>query len=218
MEIDEVPDCSKRRRNSSSQNDVFTGELGTNESASRPFGSCETYGCPFSSDREYEHPETPRKKKTHQCTYCPYIAKDKTHVTRHERSHTGDRPYVCQVCLRGFGRSDLLYTHLNTHTSETPYKCAVCGQGFRSSSALSDHKLKHLDATARPHRCPECGKTFPRKCHLNEHLVTHTGEKKHACGVCGRKYARSSALKKHEREVHEADASSSPRESTASTE
>ncbi|KAL1469718.1 hypothetical protein MTO96_040902, partial [Rhipicephalus appendiculatus] len=48
MERDELPDSSKRRRNSSSQNNVLTGELGTNESASRPFVSCETYGRPFS--------------------------------------------------------------------------------------------------------------------------------------------------------------------------
>ncbi|KAH8025135.1 hypothetical protein HPB51_003977 [Rhipicephalus microplus] len=211
MDRDEDLDSSKRPSSSSSQNNAFTVELATDESRSRPFVSsdhCEGF---FSSkanaERQYKHPETPRGKKRLQCSYCPYIGKDRTKVTRHERSHTGDKPYVCQVCLRGFGRSDLLYAHLNTHTLETPYECAVCGQRFRSSSALSDHKLKHLDPTECYHRCPECGKTFARRYHLKEHLVTHAGEKNHACGVCGRKYARSSALKKHEREAHGAGAS-----------
>lgn len=244
IEREELPDCAKRRRTALLQNYAVMVKLGlkpavpkllgigsatseregeissaTDEPALPSSECCEPSGSQLSSEAKlkvhYKHPEMPRETERHQCSYCPYSSKERSTVARHERSHTGDRPHVCQVCQRGFARSDQLNAHLNTHTSERPYECSVCGQGFASTSGLSHHRFKHLDATEHPHRCPECGKTFARKHNLTSHLVTHTGEKRHACCVCGRQFAHRSGARHHERVVHGASSGSQLMETDA---
>ncbi|KAG8935364.1 hypothetical protein FRC02_008169 [Tulasnella sp. 418] len=49
----------------------------------------------------------------HACPVCAARFTRPQHVTRHMRSHTGDRPYKCNQCGDQFARSDLLSRHVN---------------------------------------------------------------------------------------------------------
>ncbi|KAI9148992.1 Early growth response protein 3 [Paramyrothecium foliicola] len=58
-------------------------------------------------------------KTVHKCRVCFKSFKRSEHRTRHERSHTLEKPYVCRICGRQYARSDLLTRHGRTiHTKQ----------------------------------------------------------------------------------------------------
>lgn len=47
-----------------------------------------------------------------------------------------------------------------------------------------------------------CGKTFSVRSHLDTHKVTHTGEKRYICNICGGRFTQSSSLRNHRIAIH----------------
>lgn len=82
------------------------------------------------------------------CPVCSATFTRPQHVARHMRSHTGDRPYACQMCGDRFARSDLLSRHVNK--CHTPGGLANTSsrknQGSRAAAAAEDKKRKPCEA------------------------------------------------------------------------
>jgi len=59
----------------------------------------------------------PYPQKSHSCPIpmCGRLFKRLEHLKRHVRTHTQERPYLCNLCNKAFSRSDNLAQHKRTH-------------------------------------------------------------------------------------------------------
>nr|XP_048288979.1 zinc finger protein 263 isoform X3 [Myodes glareolus] len=113
------------------------------------------------------------EKKLFECSTCGKSFRQGMHLTRHQRTHTGEKPYKCSLCGENFSHRSNLIRHQRIHTGEKPYTCHECGDSFSHSSNRIRHLRTHTGE--RPYKCSECGESFSRSSRLTSHQRTHTG-------------------------------------------
>ncbi|KAE8610618.1 hypothetical protein XENTR_v10012184 [Xenopus tropicalis] len=135
---------------------------------------------------------------SYKCLKCSKVFSTPHGLEVHvRRSHSGTRPFACEMCGKTFGHAVSLEQHKAVHSQERSFDCKICGKSFKRSSTLSTHLLIHSDT--RPYPCQYCGKRFHQKSDMKKHTFIHTGEKPHKCQVCGKAFSQSSNLITHSR-------------------
>ena len=130
--------------------------------------------------RGREHGATPARKMLHPCAEkgCNYTTNKRSHLARHARTHTGERPFACEAEGCGYSATTRqhLATHARTHAGERPFYCEEEG----------------------------CGYSAAQRGNLTAHARTHTGERDFACEVegCGYSATARSSLARHARSQH----------------
>lgn len=83
-------------------------------------------------------------KRNDTCEYCGKVFKNCSNLTVHRRSHTGEKPYKCELCSYACAQSSKLTRHMKTHgrTGKDVYRCRFCDMPFSVPSTLEKHMRK----------------------------------------------------------------------------
>lgn len=167
----------------------------------RPF-SCKLCGKRFPDSKGLKrHGRVHRNGRIHICKQCGKGFVYSFGLTKHlQMVHSRIKPFVCQVCNKGFFSKRDVEAHIRIHTGEKPFHCNLCEKKFARRTELNVHLRWHNGE--KRHWCPFCGKGFLDINNLKRHKYTHTGEKPHSCPHCPKHFTQSGHLKKHVRNVH----------------
>ncbi len=108
------------------------------------------------------------------------------------RTHTGERPYLCDFAHCNFAAftSGSLDVHKRTHSGDRPYKCDFEGCDFAASQGGTLIAHKRIHTGAKPFKCDFAGCVYVanQSSALQVHRRTHTGVKPYQCEVDGCDY------------------------------
>ncbi|XP_065086744.1 zinc finger protein 93-like [Ochlerotatus camptorhynchus] len=91
----------------------------------------------------------------------------------------------------------------NRNDNVPHYACKICSKDFENLYSIKRHVNEaHIDVKKRT--CLTCGITLSYRYNLNVHMRSHSGERPHKCGECGKGFLSTSDLKRHARRLQHA--------------
>uniref|UniRef100_UPI00358DE9D7 zinc finger Y-chromosomal protein 1-like n=1 Tax=Myxine glutinosa TaxID=7769 RepID=UPI00358DE9D7 len=133
----------------------------------------------------------------HLCQHCGKGFRHPSELRKHVRSHSGERPYACDLCTYRSAQAYNLQMHIRArHRHQPNFRCTVCGVAFSCLSELRRHVVLH--GAEREYHCPHCTHRSSNSFDLKRHIVSiHTRNFPHRCQVCDKGFHRPSELTKH---------------------
>ncbi|KAG8179635.1 hypothetical protein JTE90_007365 [Oedothorax gibbosus] len=91
------------------------------------------------------------------CPLCPKQFRIKSSLARHLGGHSGERPFVCSLCQRGYSRRSVLALHVQqVHECRKPFQCDACGLRFSQKGNLRAHHRRKHGPIPPQHKPPKC--------------------------------------------------------------
>ena len=150
-------------------------------------------------------PEVLPVDKRFACEYpeCGKVYGKRHHLREHERKHTGDTRYACEVCGKRFFLHSHMKRHLNSHTGIKPHICRwKCGAVFASYGGRMKHeRINHYEENPLMTECDICGRPFSIQQQLQKHKRTHLNpeeRKAFRCSFCGIMFDTIKMRERHE--------------------
>ena len=130
----------------------------------------------------------------------------KCHLKIHNKIHTVELPFTCEICQKSFPHNDTLKSHNRIHAAEytkqqvarnfgkrAEFQCKKCQKSFRYHQRLKTHKgctptklnTEQLENTKEQFLCNICDQVFITENHLKKHNKMHGGaENLFSCDLC----------------------------------
>uniref|UniRef100_A0A8C7E458 Zinc finger protein 335 n=1 Tax=Naja naja TaxID=35670 RepID=A0A8C7E458_NAJNA len=126
------------------------------------------------------------KRSSFPCPVCGRVYPMQKRLTQHMKTHSSEKPHMCDKCGKSFKKRYTFKMHLLTHIQAVAnhrFKCEFCDHVCEDKKLLLNHQLLHIND--RPFRCSLCPYATVREDFLLSHTaVKHTGGKPFACDLC----------------------------------
>ncbi|KAJ0180940.1 hypothetical protein K1T71_003025 [Dendrolimus kikuchii] len=147
------------------------------------------------------HIEGTGKSRVFHCKLCQYHTNHFKNLKAHLVTHSGARPYVCNICSKGYSQMGSLQAHRETTHKEyrVELTCQYCGKLIKGRSRLYKHMKSHQDIKFQ---CENCNKMFKSRETLKVHMQRHSGFKRYTCELCAANYYTVAGLCTHKKTHH----------------
>ncbi|XP_008302925.1 zinc finger and BTB domain-containing protein 40 [Stegastes partitus] len=181
-----------------SQASGLTVHLHTFHNLSEPH-DCQKCCLSFSSLEEHrQHIQEFHPKEFHKCPTCNKVFTSAALLDKHKATHTGTKPFSCDLCNKSYQQLSGLWYHNRTnhpdvfasHTRQlkTLVQCDVCFKFFPSASSLAKHQAaEHQGSEASAVRCLYCKAVLGGDEEMQEHICSQhisQGSEAFNCPLC----------------------------------
>lgn len=120
------------------------------------------------------------------CPVCYRVYPMQKRLTQHMKTHSTEKPHMCDKCGKSFKKRYTFKVHLLTHVQslgDSSFKCEFCDYTCDNKKLLLNHQLSHTND--KPFKCDYCKYSTSKEDFLVSHLaIKHTGEKPFSCDMC----------------------------------
>ncbi|XP_028967569.1 zinc finger protein 569-like [Galendromus occidentalis] len=157
-------------------------------------------------------------QKGHRCTFCDKLFVDKNKMIRHERIHTGERPFSCLHCNMTFNQKSSLHRHVKVRHFDLLQGFNVQLTSFKPVAYFKEEEEDECNGIApvqfveayesspellMKHQCPICFRKFANRRNQENHIRSaHTREKPYKCFFCVKRFCAPNTRGMHMRRHH----------------
>lgn len=140
---------------------------------------CDMCGVQFYLEKQLRAHMKRHGEKQFKCDYpdCRWAFHFFNELKAHQRSHTGEKTHLCDVCGYAAGTKNRLNRHRHTHTGERAFHCEYCNYKAGTRTHLRRHMRIHIGS--KPYKCPYCDYS----CNTHENIRKHISKTKKHLGL-----------------------------------
>ena len=167
---------------------------------------CDVCGQSFYFEHQLLQHSRRHQDRKFKCTFpgCHWKFVFKNELSYHLRSHSQEKPYLCDICGYAASTKIRLQRHNVTHTGERKYHCEYCTYKAGNSTHLHRHMRIHIGS--KPYKCPYCDYSCNTHENIRKHIAKtkkHEGMKIYPCKLCNFGTNSSKDFRNHLFECHE---------------